>query len=486
MWIDTSINNVTVLAVDIGTSGCRAVISDQDGSVLANAERTYGVTYNDNGVAEQDPERIFDSFIEVIQQCTSESPVSEVYVAIGSVLHSLLLLDSEGKPLTPLSIWSDTRAVGQCERFRDSFELNKWPERTGCPLSPTYPVYRLLWYKENEPALYNKFRKAVSIKSYIHYRLFGRYVEDHSVASGSGMFNIHARVWDREILHYLGLEEEKLPDSVPVESQLLDINTSLVEGFPSKIKWIIGGADGPLAHLGTAGWNKNVASLTIGTSGAVRIKTDAPRIPSNSSLWCYVLNRDSYITGLATNNGGNVVDWYVNAFYPPGTSWDELEVCLAATVLDPELFFVPFIFNERELGRTNCNSAKFIGLKQGHTRDDMFRAVVEGVVFNVIHLFDCLRYNYPAVEAVAVSGSLTNSTYVRSIITGAIVLPVIKSGAANAAISGLARIILGENQNVCCKVSGDIKKLNTNRNDQSYGVRNDYFTEKYCNWKKQL
>jgi gluconokinase len=433
-------NSLTVLAVDIGTSGCRATICAQDGSVLSNAERSYGVNYYDNGFAEQDPDLIFSAFIQVIKQCTAEFHVSVDYVAIGSVLHSLLLLDVEGNPLTPLSVWADTRAIDQCQRLRGTFELNRWHVRTGCPLSPTYPIYRLLWYRENSPELFRKYYKAVSIKSYIHYRLFGLYLEDHSVASGSGMFNIQAREWDREVLDILGIDNSKLPKVVPVEYQVPVSRSFITQNLSGITKWIVGGADGPLAHLGTASRSQNVASLTIGTSGAVRVKVGMPQIPKNNSLWCYVLNNNSFVTGLATNNGGNVVDWFVKLLYPEVVDWKYLEEAIVFSVPDPELFFIPFINKERANYRNILKNGQFLGLKQIHTRDDLLKAVIEGVVFNVVSLFYEMKANYSDIKAVALSGTLTRLGFVTKLVNKIVNLPIINLGTDNASLLGLAKL----------------------------------------------
>jgi gluconokinase len=446
MLIESIHNSHNVLAVDIGTSGCRAMVCEKDGTVVSTAERSYGVFYDNNGFAEQDPEQIFDLFIEIAQQCITESRVPIDSVIIGSVLHSLVLLDGGGIPLTPLSIWADTRAVDQCQRLQETFEFNRWHERTGCPLSPSYPLYRLLWYKEKEPTIYSRLRMVVSIKSYIHYRLFGCYLEDHSVASGSGMFNIQARVWDQEILDYLELDGVKFPEAVPVEHQLPEVNSSLSLDASGKIKWIIGGADGPLAHLGTAGWNKNVASLTLGTSGAVRMRFDNPLGPLNSSLWCYVLNNNSYISGLATNNGGNVVDWFVKLLFPAGVGWDDLENVLLSSPPDPELLFIPSLFKDRDLSKNDSRSGQFIGIKHHHTREDMLKAVVEGVVFNTVYLFDRLRFNCADIKAVALSGRLTQSKFVCQLINSLIDLSVIIFNQDNASLVGLTRVVFESKQ----------------------------------------
>ena len=164
----------SVLAVDIGTSGCRAILSGQDGTIISTADRSYAFQYDDRtGFAEQDPNDIFDNFVEVTKRCLSAKKVSVKYIVLGSVLHSLVLLDDTGNPLTPLSIWADRRAIDQCKKLKKMYDRNSWYQKTGCPLSPSYPMARLLWYKEHYTKLYKDFAKAVSIKSFIFFRLFG-------------------------------------------------------------------------------------------------------------------------------------------------------------------------------------------------------------------------------------------------------------------------------------------------------------------------
>ena len=477
-----------ILAIDIGTSGCRAFSCKQDGVVLASADKAYGFSCNDKGFAEQDPELIFNSFLEVVNKCIAETHDEIDFVVIGSVLHSLLLLDIEGTPLTPLSICTDTRALAQCRLMHPTYEQSRLHVRTGCLLSPTYPLYRLMWYKENEPQLFEQFHKAVSIKSYIHYRLFGIYCEDHSVASGSGMFNIHKRSWDTNILNYLQMNEMRLPEAVPIEYQLpvSSYDSTGIHGLSEQTKWLVGGADGPMAHLGTAGFNLKVASLTIGTSAAVRLVTKSPLSSESSPLWCYVLNSDSYILGMASNNGGNVLDWFLKTFFQEGMEWHLIEKRLASAAFDPELLFIPTLFRERNNLNSASSSAHFYGLKQWHGRDELLRAVVEGIVFNAIFMLDKLRSNYNSIEAIAVSGSLANSIFVKKILLATIFLPIIEGSVGNATLRGLAYIVNGTTPLNSIERNMTMRR-NTERDiDEHFGDTNNTYSKKYFNWENNL
>lgn len=470
-----------ILTIDIGTSGCRAILFGSDGTIISKAEKLYSFNYDNRTVcAEQNPDEIYKSFIQVTKKCLSKEGDSLRYIILGSVLHSLVLLDEKGKPLAPLSTWADMRSKSQCQRLRKLYYRKGWYQKTGCPLSPSYPLSQLLWYKENDYKLYANFAKAVSIKSYILSRLFGRYLEDYSVASGTGMFNIFTCDWEEEILNYLELDRSRLPDLVPVEYQFSGLSDSMINklGLPGDVAWIAGSADGPLAHLGSAAYNVGVASLTIGTSGAVRMLSNKPQLSQNSSLWCYILDSKSYVFGIATNNGGNVVDWYVRTFLPKGISWEEIGENIELTIFDPELFFIPFLFDERYLdGKFNV-SAAFNGIKYKHSAYDLLRAIVEGVVFNMLSLMEKLK-SFQTVKRVVTSGSITRLPFVYKLLSTLIEVPVDRGSTLNASLIGALRIVMGEESNVKNKA-----RLEGNVTKKSVAFKNSSYAEKYFKWKQ--
>jgi gluconokinase len=479
----------SILTIDIGTSGCRAILFGRDGTIISTAGKPYTYQYDvQNGFAEQDPNEIFECFFEVTKRCSSARKDSPKHVVLGSVLHSLVLLDEKGSPLTPLSIWADRRAMDQCQNLKELYNRNSWYQKTGCPLSPCYPVVRLLWYKEHHPKLYKDFAKAVSIKSYIFFRLFGYYLEDESIASGTGLFNIFARDWDEEILDYLELDKAKLPELVPVEHQLPslpDVQATRI-GIPLYAKWIAGGADGPLAHLGSAGRSSNAASLSIGTSAAVRMLSENPRLSNEELLWSYVLDSKSCVFGFATNNGGNVIDWYVNSFLDNRTGWQEIEKSLESSAFDPNLTFIPYLFGERDMKSRSHVSASFVGLNASHSSYDLLRAVVEGIVFNVVCLLRLLTSCHKTTK-IFTSGTLLNSPFVMRLLSYLVNEPIIiNRSKVNASLLGAARLVFGTDYDVIdmpYRADTVIVENNPKHSEQHYfGFLAEVYRDKYLKW----
>ena len=483
----------SILTVDIGTSGCRSILFSDSGLILSKAEKSYTYYYNSkNGFAEQDPDLIYKSFIEVANECLSNKKPPVKYITLGSVLQSLILVDKKGKLLTPLTIWADNRSISQCQKIEEFYKKKDWYNKTGCPLSPVYPLYRLLWYKEHFPNIFNNFAKAVSIKSYILHRIFDTYIEDYSVASGTGFFNIHTLGWDNEILDYIEISKDKLPAAVPVEHRIGD--HSLTQNndkllIDKKTVWIVGSSDGPLAHLGSAGRDENIASLTIGTSAAMRMCFQNPKTDRDGNLWCYVLDNDYFAAGFASNNGGNVVDWYVDTFLPKGTSWQDIETRLLSTEFDCGLMFFPFLFSERIMHKSGSLSAIFIGLKPQHTKNDLLSAVIEGVVFNVVSLFERLNAIHKILK-ITFSGSMTKSGFVQELLFTLIQCPIFEVCIVNASLSGSFSLIT-ENEIKVKKDNIQIEnnyKNNMHDNNEIKNVfsKNNEYSEKYLKWTKYI
>lgn len=484
-----------VLTVDIGTSGCRAILFNNDGVIVYKTENYYSCNFDGikNGCAEQNPEEIYNAFVKVVKRCILIDSLPLKYVVLGSVLHSLVLLDKFGIPITPLSIWADVRANLQCQKLQELYFQNAWCQKTGCPLSPSYPLYRLLWYKENYPELYKKFSIATSIKSYIVFRLFGCYLEDYSVASGTGMFNLFTLDWDDEILEYLELDRNRFPGCVPTEHVITGFAGSINGfGLSSDVCWIIGSSDGPLAHLGGSAYSPDTASLTIGSSGAVRVLSKIIQTSSDDSIWCYILDSKSYVFGIATNNGGNVVDWYVKRFLPGNVNWLEINEKLRDTAFDPDLIFVPFLFEERYISKYTDNRqnfpSSFTGVKYNHTAFDLLRVVIEGVIFNICSLFERLK-SLQEIKKITTSGMLTGLPFVHNLLSTMIDAHIVNRCNVNASLVGALRLVMGVMGEDFDRIENHLEnnqaEINLCKyNAGAFNIRNNEYSEKYRKWQQ--
>src|SRR5690606_36091926 len=134
-------------------------------------------------------------------------------------------------------------------------------------------------------------RKFVSIKEFVFQRLFGRYVVDESIASATGLFDIHAFQWYRPARELAGISAAQLAEPVPITYTLSGLSTQMANemGIPADTPFVVGGSDGCLANLGAGAVNPGDAAVSIGTSGAILMSSATPKTDHNARTFCYVL-----------------------------------------------------------------------------------------------------------------------------------------------------------------------------------------------------
>jgi len=330
-------------------------------------------------------------------------------ISFSAMLPSLVGMNEEGEPLTPLFTWADTRGREYADKFGDL--IGDFHTRTGCVLHPMYPAAKLLWLKEEKPEKFRSVPLWGSIKSFVFKDLLGRFVEDRGVASASGLLDIEFD-WDDEILSALGLSPEYLPRMMGAREEIdgeIDIpGLGEASVYP-------GGGDGMLAHLSTAGLKGDRISSTIGTSGALRVASPEPLLDGGGKLWSYGLFSDRWICGGALNNGGVVLDWFIENFEDEaaeenGDVYEKINDYVETTVPGSSgLIFAPFLTGERAPGWRPYMKGSFLGLTISHGKAEIARAIMEGVSYRMKEIDELLEPYLPDDITIRASGGYTRS-----------------------------------------------------------------------------
>ena len=301
-----------VIGLDLGTTSTKAVAFAVDGTAVAAASHGYSLETPYPGYAVQDPEAILEAAYAAVRDVVAEIGVERIAgISFSSAMHSLLALNASYAPLTPVVTWGDTRAGVQAERLRAQPGGLALHRRTGTPLHPMSPLPKLLWFREVEPKLHEEAAFWVGVKDWLLVRMCAALVVDHSLASASGLMNIHTLSWDDEALAIAGVSVEQLPELVPTRHVLRGITdeASAAMGLPLDTRVVVGAGDGPLANLGVGAVNPGVAACSIGTSGALRVGVSKPAVDPLGGVFCYALTEDRWVVGGAINNGGATLDW---------------------------------------------------------------------------------------------------------------------------------------------------------------------------------
>ncbi|HEY9257217.1 gluconokinase [Chitinophaga sp.] len=400
-----------IIGVDIGTSSTKSIVRRKDGKVLTVFQQPYTTQHPQPGYSEQDPDVILAAVKAGIREAAAQLGGAPAAISFSSAMHSILAVNSEGEPLTPLIIWADNRSESYALALRDTQEGQRIYRQTGTPVHAMSPLCKIMWLREQQPVLFAQTALFSGIKEYIFHHFFGCYITDHSIASATGLFDIHTLQWCAPALAVAGITATQLPQPVPADHMINGLRPDIAAelGIPVNTPFIIGGSDGCLAQLGSGAMDTGHATLTIGTSGAVRMAGQQPLTDARARLFTYLLTDDVYITGGASNNGGVVLQWLVRDFLQkPLSALNDL-VGEALEVDAGRLLCLPYLLGERAPVWNSHASAAFIGIQPQHTPVHFTRAVLEGICFALYSIKTALLETAGPVHKISVTGGFTSS-----------------------------------------------------------------------------
>ncbi|HUQ65483.1 MAG TPA: gluconokinase [Flavitalea sp.] len=406
-----------ILGIDIGTTNTKAVAFDLEGKPVAQANCTYPVITEQEGYHELDPRVLFDAVTDVMKEVLELTTREELAgVCFSSAMHGLIAVDDKGHPLTNMITWADLRSSEYAMRLKYSDAGHRLYERTGTPVHPMSPLCKLMWLKDHQPEIFRNACKFISIKEYVLFHFFGSFIIDHSVASSTGLFDIYDRTWNKEALNIAGIDESRLSRLVPSDYIVRGLagNYTRMFGLDHQTPFITGASDGCLAHIGSNAFDAGDVSLTIGTSGAVRMMIPKPAFDPKQRIFNYVLTEKLYISGGSMNNGGNVMQWFTKNFLKKNfTAADEFEEFISeACAVAPGsegLVFLPYIYGERAPVWDADARGMFVGVSSIHTTAHFMRAIMEGISFALYEILSTLEETIGPVTNIYASGGFIRS-----------------------------------------------------------------------------
>lgn len=369
------------IGIDIGTTATKVVCFDIQGNVINHISHSYPMYHPKPNWSVQNPQEILDTILKCIKEITNG--IKPKFISFSSAMQSIIAIDKSGKPLTDAILWADNRANSIAEKLKTSEKANHFYQKTGIPIHPFSPMTKIAWLKEFDSEIFSKTYKLISIKEYVWHHLTGEYATDTSMASGTGLLNIHTLKWDDEILEFLNIKPQQL-------SEIYEV-THKCKGLIDNFLYVIGGGDGALANLGTGAMNKGFMALTIGTSGAVRLPIDLPFLDPQMRTQCYHLMDNQYLTLGAVNNGAIVLQWLKESVLKTTTSYEQLFAEASTIPAGSEgLLFIPYLLGERAPIWDASAQGTLLGMQITHTQAHLVRATLEGILFGLFQITEIL------------------------------------------------------------------------------------------------
>jgi xylulokinase len=390
-----------VLGIDVGTGGTRAVLVDRKGTVVSSATCEHEPFASPHtGWAEQHPHDWWRAAGSAIRAALANvAGANVVAIGLAGQMHGAVLLDSNDEVLRPALIWCDQRTEAQCGWLNSKLGERRIIELTCNPALTNFTLTKLLWVRDNEPEIWNRFRRVLLPKDYVRFRLSGEHAMDVAEASGTLMLDVARRRWSEEMMSAAGVPLSCLPklcESPDVCARVSHTganHTGLKPGTP-----IVGGAgDQAGGAVGMGIVRAGAVSVTIGTSGVVFAATDNPAMDARGRVhtFCHAVPGRWHVMGV-TQAAGLSLRWIRDLLQNSASlSYDQLTREAARVPPGSDgVLWAPYLMGERTPHLDPHARAALTGLAANHSRGHVVRAVLEGVAFSLkdtFALFDQMK-----------------------------------------------------------------------------------------------
>ena len=428
------------IGIDVGTSGTKSVLFDENGKIIADAYREYPMYQPENGWAEQDALDWKNAAFETLRELSSAVNADDIKgVGVSGQMHGLVMLDEDNNVLDRSLIWCDQRTAKQVATVCDVIGREKYIELTFNAPNTSFTLFKLLWIKENKPEIYSKIRKVLLPKDYINFCLTGNFVTDVSDAGGTGYFSVKDRVWCDEILDTFGIDKSILPEVKESceASGTVSAEAAGMTGLSMSTVIAAGAGDQAAAALGNGIVGEGDMSISMGTSGVVFSAVNKPIFDKEGRIHtlCHSVPGMYHVMGV-TQACGLSLSWFRHNF-AENKSYKELDSA-SADVSSDGIVFLPYLMGERTPHLDPDCRGSFTGLSAGHTTENLYRAVLEGVCYSLKDCFEIMKSVGLSAGSIGVCGGGANSNLWLQILADILGADVCKNDNSESGARGVA------------------------------------------------
>jgi len=413
-----------IIAHDLGTTGNKASLHADNGHLLAQCTVAYDTRYGSGGRVEQDPGEWYHAVVTATRQLMDQvdaCPEEVRGVGLSGQMMGAVLLDENHEPVRPAMIWADHRATLQAEQLLDSVSMESAYAELGHRINPTYSLAKVMWVRDNEPAVWARTRHVCLAKDYVTHRLTGVLVTDPSDASSTNAYDQELGAWSPRLLSAAGLSEQLFPPVVPSASVAggLTAEAARETGLPSGLPVVVGGGDGPMAAVGAGVIApEDGPYCCLGSSSWISVASDRPLLdPQMRSMTFNHVIGGRFVPTATMQAGAASLQWVAELLGAPGEK-DSYSRLLAAAgdsrAADDGLFFLPYLMGERSPLWNPSAAGSFVGLQRYHGQGHLVRAVLEGVAFNLRTCMDAFVGGGIAIEQIdAIGGGARSDVWLQ-------------------------------------------------------------------------
>ena len=397
------------LGLDLGTSGLKGLLIDEDQNVVAEATAALEVSRPFDGWSEQEPQDWIVAAEAVFQKLASEHDLSGVRsIGLSGQMHGATCLDASDAVLRPSILWNDTRSYAEASRLDGDSD---WRAISGNIVFPGFTAPKLVWMRSKEPDLFDRVAKVLLPKDYLRLWLTGEHVAEMSDAAGTSWLDTGARDWSDALLEKTGLSRSHMPRLVEGSEVSGQLRSDLASqfGFTSGIPVAGGGGDNAASAIGTGVVKAGEAFVSLGTSGVLFAANNAYQPDPDTAVhtFCHALPATWHQMGVILA-ATDALNWFARLASSDAAS---LTGSLGTLSAPGKTLFLPYLGGER----TPINDAgirgAFLGLEHATDTSAATRAVLEGVTFAIRDCRDALVATGTRFDSLLAVGGGSRSRY---------------------------------------------------------------------------
>ena len=491
---------MSLLGIDLGTTGIKCIVYNEDGKVLGKTYREYTLSTPRPGIVELDPKTVWSRLGQNIGKLNefqeiAKDPIEALSISVSG--DEALPIDSNGNPIYNTIMSMDKRGREENNYINKILGAEKIYEITGQPPSSMYALNRLIWLRNNEPEIYSKIYKFLCWEDYILFMLGAEPVTDPTVASRTLAFDIRKNIWSDYILEKVEIDKGLFPEVVSSGTEVGKINRTIADtlNLSKNVKLVTGGFDQACAAFGSGVIKNGMASVGTGTMEVMQVCFDEPAISksmfSNGYPFSNHIIKDKYICLSINFCAGAIIRWYRDNLLPlekevaQNNNIDIYEVMMKKTIESKyPVTFLPYF----EGAQTPLNNPDATGVIFGLTlrtkEEDILKGILEGITFDLRLNIERIEESGTRVDALRASGGGAKSDIWLQIKADIIKKPIVKlkdseAGCMSAAI--LAGFGIGVFNSIEDTVNGWVKieKELLPRSDNNYDKKYQQFLNIY-------
>lgn len=434
-----------MLTLDVGSSSARTLLYSLDGAQIEGCGSKieyHARTTPDGGweIGADELARIAERAIGDIRAQLRGKDLKPVAVAMDTFWHSILGVDTDGKPTTPVLHPFDTRSALHAKKLAQRVDNAKQHSRTGCVIHPSYPPAKLLWLSETQPDAFQRTKRWMSAGEFLLLKFCGKAAASTSMVSASGFWDQNANDYDEEMLRALPVSRAQF---AAVEELDQPCHGSAEWPELKDVPWFPALGDGACDNAGSGCTNENRFSLMVGTSGAMRVLVEADHISIPDGLFCYRVDRKRFVVGGALSNGGEVFAWMKNTLRLPDDNGAIEQKLSALKPGQHGLTVLPLFAGERSTGWRTEARAAITGLGVNTSPIDILQASLESVALRFCNVYEIMRSSLGVPQEVVASGTaLLRSDVWSQMMADALEHPVVQCLEPEATSRGAALLAL--------------------------------------------